>query len=90
MKIETAEDAIDAYKSLGEWEYADREAAWKWMFEQGRISEREACAKACHSIAVDNRVHALATRGAFDCEKAIKARSNAEVTGGPLAARPVD
>lgn len=36
MDIETAEDAIEAYKAMGDWKYADREAAWKWMFEQGR------------------------------------------------------
>lgn len=36
MDIKTADDAIEAYKSLGDWKYADREAAWKWMFEQGR------------------------------------------------------
>lgn len=32
----TAEEAIDAWKSLGDWQFADREAAWRWMFEQGR------------------------------------------------------
>lgn len=44
MKIETADEAIEAFMSLGEWQYADREAAWKWMFEQGQLAEREACA----------------------------------------------
>jgi len=41
MNIETAEDAIDAYKALGDWQYADREAAWRWMFEQGRKAAAE-------------------------------------------------
>lgn len=41
MEINTAEDAAEAYKSLGDWQYADREAAWKWMFEQGRLAERK-------------------------------------------------
>ena len=47
MEIKTAQDAVEAYKSFDGWEYADREAAWKWMFEQGRLAEREACAKVC-------------------------------------------
>lgn len=38
MEIVTAEDAVEAYKSLGEWQYADREATWKWMFNQGKAS----------------------------------------------------
>lgn len=36
MGIETAIDAIETYKSLGDWRYADKEAVWKWMFEAGR------------------------------------------------------
>lgn len=41
MNIKTANDAVEAYKSLGDWQYADREAAWKWMFEQGRKAAEE-------------------------------------------------
>ncbi len=47
MKIKTAQDAAEAYKSFDDWRYADREAAWKWMFEQGQMAAREACAKVC-------------------------------------------
>ena len=36
MGIETANDAIETYKSLGDWRYADKEAAWRWMFEAGQ------------------------------------------------------
>ena len=43
--------------------------------------EREECARVCHLYAVDNRIHSLATRGAHDCEKAIRMRSTSEVTG---------
>ena len=35
MEIRTAEEATEEYKSYDEWQYADREAAWKWMFERG-------------------------------------------------------
>ena len=38
MQIETAADAIEAYKSFDGWQYADREAAWKWMFEAGQCA----------------------------------------------------
>lgn len=38
MEIITAKDAELAYKSLDDWQYADREAAWKWMFERGQES----------------------------------------------------
>ena len=41
MEIKTAADAAEAYKSFDDWQYADREAAWKWMFEQGQAAERE-------------------------------------------------
>jgi hypothetical protein len=52
---------------------------YETMFRIVRLeveAEREACAAACHSIAFDMRIHPLASRGAFDCEKAITARSN--------------
>lgn len=35
MEIRTAEEASEAYKTYDDWQYADREAAWKWMFERG-------------------------------------------------------
>jgi len=35
MEIRTAEEAADEYKSYDAWQYADREAAWKWMFDRG-------------------------------------------------------
>ena len=34
--ILTAEEAADMYKSYDDWQYADREATWKWMFERGK------------------------------------------------------
>ena len=33
--ILTAADAVEAYKSNDGWEFADREAAWRWMFDRG-------------------------------------------------------
>lgn len=45
MKIETAQEAIETYKSFDDWRYADREAAWKWMFEQGWNAALEKAAK---------------------------------------------
>ena len=36
MKIETEKDAIEAWKSNDGWQFTDREAAWKWFFEQGQ------------------------------------------------------
>lgn len=38
----TFEDAVEEYKTLGDWQYADREAAWKWMYECGAQAERNA------------------------------------------------
>lgn len=73
MKIETAEDAVDAYKSLGDWQYADREAVWKWMFKQGQIAEREACAKVCEELRVP---HGNGDPDGDECAAAIRARSN--------------
>lgn len=35
MEIRTAEEAAEEYKTYDDWQYADREAAWKWMFERG-------------------------------------------------------
>lgn len=87
MQIETADEAVEAYKSLGEWEYADREAAWRWMFEQGRISEREACAKVCEETEcpLDSPADDLSFEiGTLACAEAIRARSNA---GGERDAR---
>ena len=54
MIIETAQDAIEAYKCHDEWEYADREAAWKWMFEAGQKAEREACAMVADDWQLDD------------------------------------
>ena len=34
----TAEDARHEFMSYDEWQYADREAVWKWMFERGRLA----------------------------------------------------
>lgn len=95
MKIETVEDAVEAYKSLGNWQYADREAAWKWMFEQGRIAEREACAAACDAMQV-NKSPDYYPGQAFDgacraCADEIRKRSNEELRGAEqasLAERP--
>jgi hypothetical protein len=55
MQIETADDAAEAYKSFDDWQYADREAAWKWMFEQGRMVGTKASAKACDDEAKEIR-----------------------------------
>jgi hypothetical protein len=32
MKIQTVEDAIEAYTAQDAWQFADRQAAWAWMF----------------------------------------------------------
>ena len=50
MTIETADEAAEAFKSFDDWQYADREAVWEWMFEQGRIAEREACRLRCKKL----------------------------------------
>jgi len=34
----TAEDALHEFMSYDEWQYADREATWRWMFERGRLA----------------------------------------------------
>jgi hypothetical protein len=34
----TAEDARHEVMSHDEWQYADREATWRWVFERGRLS----------------------------------------------------
>ena len=52
---------------------------WPGLLRYGlavAAAEREECARVCHLYAVDNRIHSLATRGAHDCEKAIRRRSN--------------
>lgn len=54
---------------------------WPGLLRYGlavAAAEREECARACHLYAVDNRIHSLATRGAHDCEKAIRERSKIE------------
>lgn len=33
--------AIDDYKSFDSWQFADREATWRWMFQQGEKYARE-------------------------------------------------
>ena len=43
MQIQTVEDAIEAYTAQDAWQFADREAAWKWMFEAGQKAERNEC-----------------------------------------------
>jgi len=35
MEIRTAAEAAEIFKTYDDWQYADREAAWKWMFERG-------------------------------------------------------
>jgi hypothetical protein len=32
MQIQTVEDAIEAYTAQDAWQFADRQAAWAWMF----------------------------------------------------------
>ncbi len=66
MQIETAEDAAEAYKSFDGWQYADREATWKWMFEYGRIAgvaEREREIERLHLCRIElvNALHTLAS-----------------------------
>jgi len=43
MKIQTVEDAIEAYTAQDAWQFADRQAAWAWMFEQGRKAGMNEC-----------------------------------------------
>ena len=43
MKIETVDDAIEAYTAEDAWRFADREAAWKWTFEAGWKAARNEC-----------------------------------------------
>ena len=43
MRIETVDDAIEAYTAQDAWKFADRESAWKWMFEAGRKAGRDEC-----------------------------------------------
>ena len=64
---------------------------YETMFRIVRLeveAEREECARVCHLYAVDNRIHSLATRGAHDCEKAIRMRSNVQVSGREAASAP--
>ena len=72
MEIRTAKDAEEAYKSFDDWKYADREAAWKWMFEQGQMAEREACAVALEMLGFDEAAAVVRARGNTQ-------RSNAEI-----------
>ena len=43
MKIQTVEDVIEAYTAQDAWQFADRQAAWAWMFEQGRKAGMNEC-----------------------------------------------
>lgn len=74
MEILTAKEAEEVYKSYDEWQYADREAAWKWMFERGVEAgvkaEREACAKVCEGQAKEPEC----TERAQYCADAIRNR----------------
>jgi len=70
----TFEEAVEEYKSFDDWKYADREAAWKWMYERGResatLAEREACAKVCES---EHDASNFGVNGYY-CANAIRAR----------------
>ena len=37
----TYEDAVDDWKSNDEWQFADRDACWRFMFEKGQESLRQ-------------------------------------------------
>lgn len=37
----TFEDAVEDWKVNDEWRFADREAAWRFMFERGQESLRQ-------------------------------------------------
>ena len=94
MGIETAIDAIETYKSLGDWRYADKEAAWKWMFEVGRkhaIAEaaqkdlwKARCLRMARALsAVMDRTHDHDIQAATglpncQCERIAEARADAE------------
>ena len=47
MIIKTAKDAEEIYKSFDEWMLADREAAWKWMFDRGMLAGIDTCKAQC-------------------------------------------
>ena len=82
MNIETAEDAIEAWKTHDGWEFADREAAWKWMFAQGRqagrLDEREECALLCEWLAKDDDVPAGSIADGNECAISIRERAALE------------
>jgi hypothetical protein len=42
----TAQDAFDEWMAHDEWQFADREACWKFMFEKGKESMRQQLASA--------------------------------------------
>ena len=42
----TAQDAFDEWMANDEWQFADREACWKFMFEKGQESMRQQLAAA--------------------------------------------
>ena len=42
----TAQDAFDEWMAHDEWQFADREACWKFMFEKGKESMRQQLAAA--------------------------------------------
>ncbi len=42
----TARDAFDEWMANDEWQFADREACWKFMFEKGQESMRQQLAAA--------------------------------------------
>lgn len=60
MRITNAKEAIDAYKLHDDWRFADREAAWQWMFERGREAAELAQCKRSHHI--DSAAHQLLER----------------------------
>lgn len=57
---------------------AQLQAAIQCAVNRAIAAEREACAAACHSIAMDQRRHRLTGDGALLCRDAIQARGGAQ------------
>jgi len=58
MEINTAEEAIEVWQMNDGWEFADREAAWKWMFEQGKKTAADEIARLRNTLGdIQNYAH---------------------------------
>jgi len=82
MEINTAEEAIEVWQMNDGWEFADREAAWKWMFEQGKKTAADEIARLRNTLGdIQNYAHKTYQVRLW-CEEALMT-PNAELCGGP-------